>query len=60
MIHLCFSVPWSDFYPYGVNEGDTALPANDDGNSGSIPISVSFPYFNQSYNALFVSKYALI
>ena len=60
MLHLSFSVPLDDFYPYGVSKGDTALPANDDSSSGSIPISISFPYFNQSHNSLFVSKNAFI
>lgn len=55
----CFTVPLSDFYPYGVSEGDTALPANDDGSSGVIPISILFPYFDRNHDSLFVSKYAL-
>lgn len=56
----CFTVPLSDFYPYGVSEGDTALPANDDGSSGEIPISILFPYFDRNHDSLFVSTYALI
>ena len=55
----CFTVPLSDFYPYGVGEGDTALPANDDGSSGEISISMLFPYFDRNHDSLFVSKYAL-
>ena len=60
MIHSCLTVPLGDFYPYGVNKGDTVLPTVDDGNSGAIPISASFPYFNQNHNSIFVSKYSLI
>lgn len=55
-----FLVPFGDFYPYGVIEGDTAVPTNDDGSSGAIPISVSFPYFNQNHHSVFVSKHGLI
>ena len=55
----CSSVPLSDFYPYGVSEGDTALPANDDSSSGEISISILFPYFDRNHDSLFVSKYAL-
>jgi len=55
----CLTVPLSDFYPYGVSEGDTALPANDDGSSGEISISILFPYFDRNHDSLFVSKYAL-
>lgn len=54
-----FAVPLSDFYPYGVSEGDTALPANDDGSSGVISISILFPYFDRNHDSLYVSKYAL-
>ena len=50
------TVPLSDFYPYGVSEGDTALPANDDGSSGEISISILFPYFDRNHDSLFVSK----
>ena len=55
-----FLVPFGDFYPYGVIEGDTAVPTTDDGSSGAIPISVSFPYFNQNHHSVFVSKHGLI
>ena len=54
-INACVTVPLSDFYPYGLSEGDTALPANDDGSSGEIQISIPFPYFDQNHNSLFVS-----
>ena len=60
MIHLCFSVRLSGFYPYGVSNGDTVLPAGDDDHSGSISISTPFPYFNRNHNSLYVSKYALL
>lgn len=56
LMKSCFSVPLSDFYPYGVNEGDTVLPANDDGSSGEIGISVLFPYFDRNHDSLFVSN----
>jgi len=60
VFHSCLTVPLDDFYPYGVNKGDTALPSIDDGSSGAIPISISFPYFNQNHNSIFVSKYSVI
>jgi len=53
-------VPLDDFYPYGVNKGDTALPSIDDGSSGAIPISISFPYFNQNHNSIFVNTNGII
>lgn len=54
-INSCLTVPLSEFYPYGVSEGDTALPSNDDGSSGVIPISIQFPYFDRNHDSLYVS-----
>lgn len=57
VLHItsCLPVPLNEFYPYGVSEGDTALPANDDGSSGEIDISILFPYFDRNHDSLFVS-----
>ncbi|XP_020611647.1 protein mesh-like isoform X3 [Orbicella faveolata] len=56
----CLTVPLSDFYPYGVSEGDTALPANDDGSSGEISISTLFPYFDRNHDSLFVNTNGVV
>ena len=56
-ISSCCSIPLSDFYPYGTSEGDSVLPANDDGSSGEIEISILFPYFDRNHNSLFVSNH---
>ena len=55
VISSCFSLPLSEFYPYGTSEGDLALPPNDDGSSGEISISILFPYFDSNHDSLFVS-----
>ena len=55
VISSCFSLPLSEFYPYGTSKGDTALPPNDDGSSGEISISILFPYFDHNHDSLFVS-----
>nr|XP_058948028.1 protein mesh-like [Pocillopora verrucosa] len=62
VLHItsCFSVPLSDFYPYGVSEGDNALPPNDDGSSGEIPISTLFPYFDKNHGSLYVNTNGVI
>ena len=44
-----------NFYPFGESEGDRLLLKNDDQSSGSVPISIPFPYFDQYHNSLFVS-----
>ena len=64
---ICFVFSWCQisflteaillpkFYPFGTSEGDQVVPRNDDGNSGEVQISSSFPFFDQYYNSLFVS-----
>lgn len=47
--------PLSQFYPFGSTAADNNLPANDDGSSPSIPISVPFPFFGSSYSSVYVS-----
>lgn len=47
--------PLDEFYPFGSAAGDSYLPANDDHSTGSIPVSVPFPFFGSSYNSVFVS-----
>lgn len=51
------SLPLSQFFPYGVSNGDTALPSNDDGGSGKITLSTPFQYFDRYYRSLYVSTY---
>ena len=45
-----------DFYPYGPENGDTAVPTNDDGSSGRVNIGFPFPFFDDEHESLFVSK----
>lgn len=45
----------SQFYPFGSTAADNNLPANDDGYTSSIPISVPFPFFGSSYSSVYVS-----
>ena len=44
-----------DFYPFGQSERDQLLPPNDDQSSGTVPISIPFPFFDQNHDSLFVS-----
>lgn len=44
-----------NFYTFGQSEGDQLVPTNDDGSSGTIPISIPFPFFDRNHNSLFVS-----
>lgn len=47
--------PRSQFYPFGTTATDNYLPANDDGSTSRIPISVPFPFFGSSYSSVYVS-----
>ena len=43
-------------FPFGTSEGDEFLPANDDGATDEIPISVVFPFFDYDHSSLYVRK----
>ena len=49
----------ANFYPFGQSQGDQLLPPNDDQSSGTVPISIQFPFFDQNHNSLFVSRKSL-
>ncbi|XP_041485569.1 LOW QUALITY PROTEIN: sushi domain-containing protein 2-like [Lytechinus variegatus] len=44
------------FFPFGLSEGDDFLPANDDGSTAELPITVVFPFFDHDYTSLFVNN----
>jgi hypothetical protein len=45
-----------EFYPFS-RFTDRKLPANDDGSSGELTLSVPFPFFKSKYQRLYVSRY---
>eukprot|EP00057_Strongylocentrotus_purpuratus_P019877 XP_011674351.1 PREDICTED: sushi, nidogen and EGF-like domain-containing protein 1 [Strongylocentrotus purpuratus] len=47
-------------FPFGLNEGDEFLPANDDGSTNELPISVAFPFFDHDHTSLFVNNNGVI
>ena len=57
---LSAGIELKNFYPYGIDNGDTLVPTNDDGSSGRVDISSPFPFFDQNHNSLFVSMLAFI
>ena len=65
LLHACDEILTSEaavlpnFYPFGQSEGDQLLPPNDDQSSGTVTISIQFPYFDQNHNSLFVSRQSL-
>lgn len=48
-------IPLADFYPFGSEAGDSRLSSNDDGSSGSITLSFTFPFFGTDYRMVYVS-----
>lgn len=49
-----------NFIPYGLEANDNQLPRNDDDFVGPIKISSDFPFFNNSYDLLWVNTNGLI
>ncbi|VDI35130.1 Hypothetical predicted protein, partial [Mytilus galloprovincialis] len=50
----------SDFYPFGMVNGDRRAPTNDDGSTEPIPVSTSFPFFNYQHDSLIVNTNGVI
>ena len=55
IIFLSKAIVLPNFYPFGVSDGDQLVPTNDDGSSGTISISIQFPFYDRNHNSLFVS-----
>ena len=49
-------IPLADFYPFGSGAGDSRLLSNDDGSSGSITLSFTFPFFGTDYRMIYVRE----
>nr|XP_054773489.1 sushi domain-containing protein 2-like [Lytechinus pictus] len=48
------------FFPFGSDEGDDFLPANDDRFTDELPIAVVFPFFDHDHTSLFVNNNGVI
>jgi hypothetical protein len=49
------SIPIQMLYPFGAQYGDSGLARGDDMTSSAMQISMSFPFFNNSHDYLYVS-----
>ncbi|XP_054978677.1 sushi, nidogen and EGF-like domain-containing protein 1 [Sorex araneus] len=54
------AVALADFYPFGVEHGDSVTPKQDDGGSGLRPLSVRFPFFGAEHSGLYVNNNGVI
>nr|XP_057928912.1 sushi, nidogen and EGF-like domain-containing protein 1 isoform X3 [Doryrhamphus excisus] len=54
------AVPLEDFYPFGLDHGDSQTVAQDDGGSGLVEISVAFPFFGDRHTGLYVNNNGLV
>ncbi|XP_054644529.1 sushi, nidogen and EGF-like domain-containing protein 1 isoform X4 [Dunckerocampus dactyliophorus] len=54
------AVPLEDFYPFGLDQGDSQTVAQDDGGSGLVEISVAFPFFGDRHTGLYVNNNGLV
>ncbi|XP_055502008.1 sushi, nidogen and EGF-like domain-containing protein 1 [Leucoraja erinacea] len=57
---ICCSVPLGDFYPFGLENGDSVNGKVDDGGSGLLEISHSFPFFGERHSGLYVNNNGII
>ena len=48
-------IPLNEFYPFGVEAGDTLVPRTDDGSSPAITLPRQFYFFGQFTNTIYVS-----
>ncbi len=48
------------FVKFGPDHGDLTITPNDDGSSGSFPISTAFPFFDHLHNFMFVSTNGVV
>ena len=55
-LHRTLCIPLEQFYPYGKENGDMILAANDDQSSSPITLTVPFPFFDEEKHIVFVSK----
>lgn len=51
------AVPLEEFYPFGLDGGDSQTIEQDDGGSGLVAISVAFPFFGERHTGLYVSTH---
>uniref|UniRef100_A0A8C2GT15 Sushi, nidogen and EGF-like domains 1 n=1 Tax=Cyprinus carpio TaxID=7962 RepID=A0A8C2GT15_CYPCA len=54
------AVPLEEFYPFGLDEGDSQTIEQDDGGSGLVAISVAFPFFGEQHIGLYVNNNGLV
>ncbi|KAG2462125.1 SNED1 protein, partial [Polypterus senegalus] len=54
------AVPLEDFYPFGIEHGDSRTVKQDDGGSGLLEISVNFPFFGDRHSGLYVNNNGLV
>lgn len=54
-----FSVPLSEFFPYGTIANDQLFPANDDGSTNASLLPRLFPYFNNNHRQIYLANNGL-
>lgn len=54
--HSASCIPVSEFFEFGYNAGDSETAKSDDGGSGQINLTISFPFYGIRHDKLFVSR----
>lgn len=60
LVNFSASIPLEDFYPFDISGADNKTKVEDDGGSEKIFLSVDFPFFNYTYNSLYVNNNGII
>ena len=50
------AIPLNEFYPYGIEAGDSLANRTLDGSAPPIILPLEFPFFGKSFNTIFVSQ----
>ena len=48
------AIPLEQFYPFGVDSGDSFLPKNDDGSTSAIELPSQFSFFGRMFGEIYV------
>jgi hypothetical protein len=59
MVGIIYTVPLSEFFPYGLTANDEVFPPNDDDSTNALPLPRIFPYFNNNHRQIYLSNNGL-
>ncbi|CAF3543725.1 unnamed protein product, partial [Rotaria sp. Silwood2] len=58
-LSVIYSVPLSEFFPFGASASDTLFLPNDDSSTNALPLPHVFPYFNINHRQIYLANNGL-